>query len=80
MRESLKNSVFFRAIKLALISSCIIIFLVIYKMFTSEIIGTPFEVFTRFIFTCFGVVGAMYVVFVLYLYLNPDADKPRKDV
>lgn len=79
MSNAFKNSVFFRAIKFALISSSIIILLVLYRMLTSDVTGTPLEAFIRFVVTCFGVIGAMYVVFVLYLYFNPDADKPRKD-
>jgi hypothetical protein len=79
MSDAFKKSVFFRAIKFALISSSIIILLVLYRALTSGAVGTPLEVITRFVVTCFGVIGAMYVVFVLYLYFNPDADKPRKD-
>jgi hypothetical protein len=80
MSDTFKKSVFFRAIKFALIPSSIIILLVLYRMLTSDVVGTPFEAFTRFVVTCFGVIGAMYIVFVLYLYFNPDADKTRKDV
>lgn len=80
MSDSFKKSVFFRAIKFALISSSIIILLVLYRMLTSDVVGTWLEAVTRFVITCFGVIGAMYVVFVLYLYFKPEADKPRKDI
>lgn len=80
MSDSLKKNVFSRAIKYALISSSIIILLVLYRMLTSDVVGTPLEAFTRFVITCFGVFVAMYVIFVLYLYFNPESDKPRRDV
>jgi uncharacterized membrane protein YgaE (UPF0421/DUF939 family) len=76
MKEN--KSVFVRAIKYALTSSSIIIFLVVYRMLTSEVIGTPSEVAIRFIVTCLGVSLSMYIVFVLYLYFNPDAETPRE--
>jgi len=77
MNDSTKKSIFIRAIKFSLISSVIIILLVIYRMLTSDVVGTPTEIIIRFIVTCLSVVGAMYIVFVIYLYLNPEADKPR---
>jgi len=77
MNDSTIKSIFIRAIKFSLISSVIIILLVIYRMLTSDVVGTPTEIIIRFIVTCLSVVGAMYIVFVIYLYLNPEADKPR---
>ena len=77
MNDSTKKSIFIRAIKFSLISSVIIILLVIYRMLTSDVVGTPTEIIIRFIVTCLSVVGAMYIVFVIYLYLNPEADEPR---
>ena len=72
-----KKSIFIRAIKFAVISSSIILLLVMYKMLTSDVEGTTSEAFIRFIVTTIGVFSSMYVVFVLYLYFNPDADEPR---
>ncbi|MEX1221542.1 MAG: hypothetical protein WEA82_05465 [Idiomarina sp.] len=80
MSESLYKSVFFRAIKYSLISSGIIMLLVVYRMLTSDVVGTALEISTRFVITCFGVFGSMYVIFVFYLCFNPEADKPREDV
>lgn len=77
MNDSTKKSIFIRAIKFSLISSVIIILLIIYRMLTSDVVGTPTEIIVRFIVTCLSVVGAMYIVFVIYLYFNPEADKPR---
>ncbi len=73
-----KKSVFIRAIKYSLISSSIIMALVLYKLLTSEAVGSPIEIFVRFLVSCLGALLAMYVVFVLYLHFNPDADEPSK--
>lgn len=73
-----KKSVFIRAIKFAAVSSTIILLLVLYKMFTTEVAGTTSEAVIRFLITVVGVFSSMYLVFVLYLYFNPDADQPRK--
>lgn len=72
-----KKSVFIRAIKFAAVSSTIILLLVLYKMFTTEVAGTTSEAVIRFLITVVGVFSSMYLVFVLYLYFNPDADQPR---
>ncbi len=71
------KNIFIRVIKYSLISSSIILLLVLYRMLTSEVVGEPLEIFYRLLITCCGVVLSMYFIFVLYLYFNPDADKPR---
>ena len=73
-----QKSIFKRAIKFAAVSSGIIILLVLYRMLTSEVAGTTEEAFIRFLITVVGVFASMYVIFVLYLYFNPEADKPRE--
>jgi hypothetical protein len=67
-----QKSVFIRAIKFSLI-----LLLAVYKMITTNLVGTTIEIFIRFIITVVGVYSSMYLVFVLYLYFNPDADAPR---
>lgn len=78
MNDPIKKSIFVRAIKFSLISSAIIILLVIYRMLTSDVVGTPLEILIRFITTSLSVLGAMYIIFVIYLYFNPEADTQRK--
>lgn len=73
-----RASVFKRAFKYSVISSTIILLFVVYRMLVSDVVGTPMEAFLRFVITCISVNLAMYLVFVLYLYFNPDADKPRE--
>jgi hypothetical protein len=72
-----KKSVFIRAIKFSLISGSLILLMAVYKMITTNLVGTTIEIFIRFIITVVGVYSSMYLVFVLYLYFNPDADEPR---
>ena len=79
MVDGFKQSVFFRAIKYAVISASIIMIFTLYKMLTSDVVGTPLEILTRFVISCFAALGSMYVIFVIYLYVNPDAEKPRGD-
>ncbi len=74
-----KKSVFIRAIKYSIISSSIIMLLVVYKMLTSELVGSTMEIFVRFLISCLAALSSMYIVFVLYLYFNPDADEPRQE-
>lgn len=78
MKDKYRKSIFYRAIKLALISSVIIISLMIYKLLTTDVVGTPLEAFIRFVISCLGVVGGTWLIFVVYLYFNPDADKPTR--
>lgn len=73
-----QKSIFKRAIKFAAVSSGLIILLVLYRMLTSEVVGTTEEALIRFFITVVGVFSSMYVIFVLYLYFNPEADKPRE--
>lgn len=72
------KSVFVRAIKFAAISSGVIILFALFRMLVSEVVGTTEEVIIRLLISIVGVFASMYVVFVLYLYFNPDADKPRE--
>jgi hypothetical protein len=72
-----KKSVFIRAIKFSLICGSLILLMAVYKMITTNLVGTTIEIFIRFIITVVGVYSSMYLVFVLYLYFNPDADEPR---
>lgn len=73
-----KKSIFYRAIKLASLSSVIMLFFILYRMLTLGAVGTPLEILFRFVVTCFGVFIGMYFTFVLYLFFNPDADEPRE--
>lgn len=50
----------------------------IYKLLTTDVVGTPLEAFIRFVISCLGVVGGTWLIFVVYLYFNPDADKPTR--
>jgi hypothetical protein len=72
-----KKSVFIRAIKFSLICGSLILLMAVYKMITTNLVGTTIEIFIRFIITVVGVYSPMYLVFVLYLHFNPDADEPR---
>jgi hypothetical protein len=72
-----KKSVFVRAIKFSLICGSLILLMAVYKMITTNLVGTTIEIFIRFIITVVGVYSSMYLVFVLYLHFNPDADEPR---
>jgi uncharacterized membrane protein YgaE (UPF0421/DUF939 family) len=63
-----------RAIKYAVISSSIIMLLVFYSMLTREVVGTPLEIVFRLVLTT---VGAMWLICIIYLFTNPDAEKPR---
>ena len=66
-----------RALKYALISSSIIMFLVFFSMLTRDVVGTASEIAIRILITGFGVFGSMWLVFIFYLYTNPDAETPR---
>jgi hypothetical protein len=72
-----QKSVFIRAIKFSLICGSLILLMAVYKMITTNLVGTTIEIFIRFIITVVGVYSPMYLVFVLYLHFNPDADEPR---
>lgn len=67
-----------RAVKYAAMSSSIIMFLVLYAMLTREVVGTALEVAFRLVAATLGVFCVMWLVFILYLFVNPDAEKPRK--
>ncbi|QHJ11581.1 hypothetical protein FX988_01815 [Paraglaciecola mesophila] len=67
-----------RALKYAVIFSSIIMLLVLYAMLTRDVTGSAVEVFLRLVVTTFCVFGAMWLVFIFYLFANPDADKPRE--
>jgi hypothetical protein len=67
-----------RASKYAVISSSIIMLLVLYAILTRDVTGSVMEVFLRLVVTAVGVFGAMWLVFIFYLFANPDADKPRE--
>jgi hypothetical protein len=54
-----QKSVFIRAIKFSLI-----LLLAVYKMITTNLVGTTIEIFIRFIITVVGVYSSMYLVFV----------------
>jgi hypothetical protein len=66
-----------RAFKFALISTVIIMIFVVFAMFTKEVVGTPIEIAVRFLITLVSVFGAMWIVFISYLFFNPYADLPR---
>ena len=67
-----------RALKYAVISSLIIMLLVLYAILTRDVTDSAMEVFLRLVVTTVGVFGAMWLVFIFYLFANPDADKPRE--
>lgn len=67
-----------RAVKYAVISSSLIMLLVLYATLTREVVGTPLEIVFRLVVTTIGVFGAMWMVFIIYLFVNPDAEKPRE--
>ena len=67
-----------RAVKYAVISSSIIMLLVLYAMLNREVVGTPLEIVFRLVVSAIGVFGAMWLVFIFYLFTNPDAEKPRE--
>lgn len=76
--ERKKASIFVRAIKYAAISSTIIMLFAIYRGVTAGVSGSATEAFIRYLLTAGGSFLALYLVFVLHLYFNPDADEPRK--
>ena len=67
-----------RALKYAVISSLIIMLLVLYAILTRDVSGSAMEVFLRLVVTTVGVFGAMWLVFIFYLFVIPDTDKPRE--
>ena len=73
-----KKSLPRRAIKYALLSSSIIMFLVFYRILTSGAVGTAGEIAFRVVVSAVGTFLAMWVVFMLYLFFNPDAETPRE--
>jgi uncharacterized BrkB/YihY/UPF0761 family membrane protein len=73
-----KKSLPRRAIKYALISSSIIMFFVFYRILTSGAVGTVGEIVFRIIVSAVASFLTMWVVFMLYLFFNPDAETPRK--
>jgi hypothetical protein len=73
-----KKSLPRRAIKYALISSSIIMFFVFYRILTSGAVGTVSEIAFRIVVSALGSFLAMWVIFMLYLFFNPDADTPRE--
>jgi hypothetical protein len=72
-----RPSVFKRAIKYSVISASIIILFLVYRMLTTELVGTTEEIIIRFVIGCVAANIAMYIIFVIFLYFNPDADKSR---
>jgi hypothetical protein len=66
-----------RAFKYALTSSAIIMVLVLYSILTQGAVGSLFEIAMRLVITTFCVFFAMWLVFIGYLFFNPDADSPR---
>lgn len=68
-----------RALKYALISSAIIMVLVLYSILTQGAVGSSLEIFKRVVITALSVFVAMWLVFIGYLFFNPDADSPRND-
>ena len=72
-----KKSLPRRAIKYALISSSIIMFFVFYRILTTGAVGTAGEIVFRIVISSLGSFLAMWVVFMLYLFFNPDAETPR---
>lgn len=73
-----KKSLPRRAIKYALISSSIIMFFVFYRILTSGAVGAVSEIAFRIVVSALGSFLAMWVIFMLYLFFNPDADTPRE--
>ena len=59
-----------RALKFAVISTVIIMILVIFSMFTKDVIGTSMEIALRLLITLVGVFGSMWIVFIGYLFLT----------
>ncbi|MEP7706845.1 hypothetical protein [Paraglaciecola sp. 25GB23A] len=68
-----------RALKYAIISSFIIMVFALFRILISGAVGTPMEVFGRVVISAIAAFFAMWVVFIAFLFFNPDADKPRND-
>lgn len=73
-----KKSLPRRAVKYALMSSSIIMLYVFYSLLTKEVVGTNGEVAFRVVVSAMGSFLAMWVIFILYLFFNPDAKTPRE--
>lgn len=73
-----KKSLPRRAIKYALISSSIIMFFAFYRILTSRAVGTVGEIAFRIAVSFVASFLAMWVIFMLYLFFNPDAETPRE--
>ena len=66
-----------RALKFALISSSIIMLFVLFSVLIQGAVGSTIEIIGRLIVSTIGVFISMWVLFICYLFFNPDADKPR---
>jgi hypothetical protein len=73
-----KKSLPRRALKYALISSSIIMFFVFYRILTNGAVGTASEIAFRIVVSAVASFLAMWVVFILYLFFNPDAEIPHE--
>lgn len=67
-----------RAIKYALISSSIVMLFVFYRMLTGDVVGTIEEIAFRVFISALASFLLMWVIFILYLFFNPDAETPRE--
>ena len=47
------------------------------RLAIGERVGTNFEIAIRYIFAWPFVYACVYILLIVYLYFNPDADKPR---
>lgn len=67
-----------RPFKYALWSTVVIMIFVSLRLMIGERVGTTGEIFLRFILAWPFVFVCVYLMFLLYLYFNPDADKRRR--
>ncbi len=74
----LKEKNFFRRpVKHALWATVLIMIFVTIRLAIGERVGTNFEIAIRYIFAWPFVYACVYILLIVYLYFNPDADKPR---
>ncbi len=73
-----EKSFFKRPIRYALIGTIVLMFFVTFRLLIGERVGTTYEIAIRYILAWPVSFVFVYITLLLYLYFNPDADKPRK--
>ncbi|WP_157509124.1 hypothetical protein [Ferrimonas futtsuensis] len=69
-----------RALKYAAISTMVMFIFVLLKVLINGAVGTFVEVVIRTLTSLIAIFLTMWMVFIVYLFFNPDADKPGSDI